>query len=164
MDFFNRCNNIKHMNKISFFHLIKLSVILMLAYNISTISVLYSSSLSIKKNLWKWTPYNYKQSLYFPNNLSNLPLLNVNNRLLIISFLNENSYKDYLDIDFWNYKKILESFDRNNIKNLEKSFYKAFILSKNNQKINQKLRKYFIQNYSKFSNEYKNKILKNFLN
>jgi len=90
--------------------------------------------------------------------------LNMNNRLLIISFLNENSYKDYLDIDFWNYKKILESFDRDNIKELEKSFYKAFILSKNNQKINQELRKYFIQNYSKFSNEYKNKILKGFLN
>jgi len=152
------------MNKISFFHSIKLIVVLLLAYNIFTISVLYNSSLNIKKNLWKWTPYNYKQSLYFPNNLSNLSLLNVNNRLLIISFLNENTYKDYLDIDFWNYKKILESFDRNNIKNLEKSFYKAFILSKNNQKINQKLRKYFIQNYSKFSNEYKNKILKNFLN
>ena len=164
MDFFNRYNNIKHMNKISFFHFIKLIVVLLLAYNIFTISVLYNSSLNIKKNLWKWTPYNYKQSLYFPNNLSNLSLLNVNNRLLIISFLNENTYKDYLDIDFWNYKKILESFDRNNIKNLEKSFYKAFILSKNNQKINQKLRKYFIQNYSKFSNEYKNKILKNFLN
>ena len=137
---------------------------MLLAYNIFTISVLYNPSLSIKKNLWKWTPYNYKQSLYFPNNLSNLSLLNVNNRLLIISFLNENTYKDYLDIDFWNYKKILESFDRNNIKNLEKSFYKTFILSKNNQKINQKLRKYFIQNYSKFSNEYKNKILKNFFN
>ena len=152
------------MNKISLFHFIKLIVVLLLAYNIFTISVLYNSSLSIKKNLWKWTPYNYKQSLYFPNNLSNLSLLNVNNRLLIISFLNENTYKDYLDIDFWNYKKILESFDRNNIKNLEKSFYKAFILSKNNQKINQKLRKYFIQNYSKFSNEYKNKILKNFFN
>ena len=119
---------------------------------------------NIKNLLWKWTPYNYEQSLYFPNNLSNLSLLNMNNRLLIISFLNENSYKDYLDIDFWNYKKILESFDRNNIKNLEKSFYKAFILSKNNQKINLELRKYFIQNYSKFSNEYKNKILKNFFN
>ena len=88
----------------------------------------------------------------------------MNNRLLVISFLNKNSYKDYLDIDFWNYKKILESFDRNNMKNLERSFYKAFILSKNNQKINLELRKYFIQNYSKFSNEYKNKILKSFLN
>ena len=152
------------MNKISLFHFIKLIVVLLLAYNIFTISVLYNSSLSIKKNLWKWTPYNYKQSLYFPNNLSNLSLLNANNRLLIISFLNENSYKDFLDIDFWNYKKILESFDRNNIKNLEKSFYRAFILSKNNQKINQKFKKYFIQNYSKFSNEYKNKILKNFFN
>jgi len=152
------------MNKISFFLFLKLFITLLLAYNIVVVSILYFPSKNIKNLLWKWTPYNYEQSLYFPNNLSNLSLLNMNNRLLIISFLNENSYKDYLDIDFWNYKKILESFDRDNIKELEKSFYKAFILSKNNQKINQELRKYFIQNYSKFSNEYKNKILKSFLN
>jgi len=152
------------MKKIGFFHFLKFLIILLLAYNIIVVSILYFPSTNIKNLLWKWTPYNYEQSLYFPNNLSNLSLLNMNNRLLIISFLNENSYKDYLDIDFWNYKKILESFDRNNIKNLEKSFYKAFILSKNNQKINLELRKYFIQNYSKFSNEYKNKILKSFLN
>ena len=152
------------MNKISFFHFLKLFITLLLTYNIAAVSILYFPSTNIKNFLWKWTPYNYEQSLYFPNNLSNLSLLNMNNRLLVISFLNKNSYKDYLDIDFWNYKKILESFDRNNIKNLEKSFYKAFILSKNNQKINLELRKYFIQNYSKFSNEYKNKILKSFLN
>ena len=152
------------MKKVSFFLILKLFITLLLTYNIAAVSILYFPSTNIKNLLWKWTPYNYEQSLYFPNNLSNLSLLNMNNRLLIISFLNKNSYKDYLDIDFWNYKKILESFDRNNIKNLEKSFYKAFILSKNNQKINQELRKYFIQNYSKFSNEYKNKILKGFLN
>ncbi len=152
------------MKKISFFLILKLFITLLLTYNIAAVSILYFPSTNIKNLLWKWTPYNYEQSLYFPNNLSNLSLLNMNNRLLIISFLNENSYKDYLDIDFWNYKKILESFDRDNIKELEKSFYKAFILSKNNQKINQELRKYFIQNYSKFSNEYKNKILKSFLN
>ena len=152
------------MKKVSFFLILKLFIILLLTYNIAAVSILYFPSTNIKNLLWKWTSYNYEQSLYFPNNLSNLSLLNMNNRLLIISFLNENSYKDYLDIDFWNYKKILESFDRNNIKNLEKSFYKAFILSKNNQKINLELRKYFIQNYSKFSNEYKNKILKSFLN
>jgi len=152
------------MKKVSFFLILKLFITLLLTYNIAAVSILYFPSTNIKNLLWKWTPYNYKQSLYFPNNLSNLSLLNMNNRLLIISFLNKNSYKDYLDIDFWNYKKILESFDRNNIKNLEKSFYKAFILSKNNQKINLELRKYFIQNYSKFSNEYKNKILKSFLN
>ena len=152
------------MKKVSFFLFLKLFITLLLTYNIAAVSILYFPSTNIKNLLWKWTPYNYEQSLYFPNNLSNLSLLNMNNRLLIISFLNKNSYKDYLDIDFWNYKKILESFDRNNIKNLEKSFYKAFILSKNNQKINLELRKYFIQNYSKFSNEYKNKILKSFLN
>ena len=45
---------------------------------------------------------------------------------------------------------------------MEKSFYKALILSKNNQKINSELREYFIKNYSKFSNKYKNKIIKNF--
>ena len=151
------------MKKVSFFLILKLFITLLLTYNIAAVSILYFPSTNIKNLLWKWTPYNYEQSLYFPNNLSNLSLLNMNNRLLIISFLNKNSYKDYLDIDFWNYKKILESFDRDNIKELEKSFYKAFILSKNNQKINLELRKYFIQNYSKFSNEYKNKILKSFL-
>jgi len=78
--------------------------------------------------------------------------------------LNQNSYKDYLDINFWDYKKIIESIDRDNIKELEQSFYKAFILSKNNEKINLNLREYFIKNYSKFSNKYKNKILKNFFN
>ena len=82
---------------------------------------------------------------------------------MLLSFLNQNTYKDYLDINFWSYKQIIESIDRDNIKELEKSFYKAFVLSKNNEKINLELRKYFIENYSKFSNEYKNKILKQFL-
>tara|TARA_B110000046_G_scaffold120694_1_gene127356 strand:- start:68 stop:313 length:246 start_codon:yes stop_codon:yes gene_type:complete len=80
----------------------------------------------------------------------------------MLSFLDKSKYKDYLDIDFWGYKQIVESIDRGNIKELEKSFYKAFILSKNNPKINLKLRDYFIENYSKFSNEYRNKILKSF--
>ena len=81
---------------------------------------------------------------------------------MLLSFLNQNIYKDYLDINFWNYKQTIESIDRDNIKELEKSFYKAFILSKNNPKINQELREYFIINYSKFSNEYKNKLLRSF--
>ena len=153
-----------HMKKISFFHFLKLSIILLLTYNIFAISVLYFPSTNIKNLLWKWTPYNFKQSHYFPNNLSNLSLLNKKNRLLIIDFLNQNKAKDFFDIDFWNYKQILESIDLENIKDLEKSFYKAFVLSKNNPKINQKLREYFIKNYSKFSNEYKRKIIKNFFN
>ena len=151
------------MKKISFFHFLKLFIILLLTYNIIAVFILYIPTTNIKNGLWKWTPYNYKQALYYPNNLRDISLLNKTNRLLMISFLNKNIYKDYLDIDFWNYKQIIESIDRDNIKEVEKSFYKAFILSKNNPKVNLKFREYFIENYSKFSNQYKNKILKNFL-
>ena len=152
------------MKKISLFHFLKLFIILLLTYNIIVVSLLYFPVINIQNFLWKWTPYNYKQILYYPNNLRELSLLNKTNRLLILSFLNKNIHKDYLDIDFWDYKQIIESIDQDNIKELEKSFYKAFILSKNNPKINQELREYFIKNYSKFSDEYKNKILKNFFN
>jgi hypothetical protein len=152
------------MKKISFFHFLKLLLLLLLTYNIIVVSILYMPITNIKNALWKWTPYNYKKILYYPNNLKEISLLNKTNRLLIISFLNKNIYKDYLDINFWNYKQIIESIDRDNIKELEKSFYKAFILSKNNPKINLEFREYFIKNYSKFSSEYKNKILKNFFN
>ena len=150
------------MKKFSFFHFLKLFIKLLLTYNIVVVTILYSPSSNIQNFIWKWTPYNYKQILYYPNNLRELSLLNKTNRLLIISFLNKNIYKDYLNVDFWNYKQIIESIDRDNIKELEKSFYKAFILSKNNPKINLEFREYFIKNYSKFSSEYKNKILKNF--
>ena len=150
------------MKKFSFFHFLKLFIKLLLTYNIVVVTILYSPSSNIQNFIWKWTPYNYKQILYYPNNLRELSLLNKTNRLLIISFLNKNIYKDYLNVDFWNYKQIIESIDRDNIKELEKSFFKAFILSKNNPKINLEFREYFIKNYSKFSSEYKNKILKNF--
>ena len=152
------------MKKISLFHFLKLFIILLLTYNIIVVSLLYFPVINIQNFLWKWTPYNYKQILYYPNNLRELSLLNKTNRLLILSFLNKNIHKDYLDIDFWDYKQIIESIDRDNIKELEKSFYRAFILSKNNPNINQGFREYFIKNYSKFSYEYKNKILKNFIN
>jgi hypothetical protein len=152
------------MKKINFFHFLKLFIIILLTYNIISVSILYFPTINIKNFLWKWTPYNYKQIQYYSNNFDQLSLLNKKNRLMILGFLNKNIYKDYLNIDFWNYKQIIESIDRDNITELEKSFYKAFILSKNNPKINLELREYFIKNYSKFSNEYKNKVLKNFLN
>ena len=152
------------MKKVNFFHFSKLFIILLILYNILAISILYIPLISIKSYLWKWTPYNYKKILYYPNNLKEMSLLNKKNRLLMVSFLNQNIHKDYLDVDFWDYKQIIESIDRDNIKELEKSFYKAFILSKNNPKINLEFREYFIKNYSKFSSEYKNKILKNFFN
>ena len=151
------------MKKFSFFHFFKLFIILLLTYNIIVVSILYIPSTNIKNFLWKWSPYNYKQVLYYPNNFKKTSLLNKSNRLLLLSFINKNIYKDFLDINFWNYKTLLESIDQDNIKELEKSFYKTFMLAKNNPKINLELREYFIKNYSKFSNEYRNKILKNFI-
>ena len=150
------------MKKVNFFHFFKFFIILLITYNIIAMTILYSPEINIKNFLWKWTPYNYKQILYYPNYFGQLSLLNKEKRLIILDFLNKNINKDYLDINFWSYKRIIESIDRDNITKLEKSFYKAFILSKNNANINLELREYFIKNYSKFSNEYKNKILKNF--
>ena len=93
-----------------------------------------------------------------------MPLLNKNNRNSLSYFLNKSIYKDFLDINFWYYKQAVESLDRDKIQEFEKSFYKAFILSKNNQTINLRLRDYFIKNNLKFSKEYKVKILNNFFN
>ena len=111
------------MKKISFFHFLKLFIILLLTYNILVVSILYIPINNIKNTLWKWTPYNYKKGLYYPNNFNQLSLLNKDNRIFLLDFLNKNMHKDYLDINFWNFKQIIESIDRDNIKELEKSFY-----------------------------------------
>jgi|TARA_B110000459_G_C16559327_1_gene470797 hypothetical protein len=150
------------MEKFSFFHFLKYFVIILLTYNIFSLSVLYIPNKNLKNNLWKWTPFNYQQGVNYPNYLSKMPLLNKNNRILLSNFLNKNIYKDFLDINYWYYKQTIESIDRDNIKELEKSFYKAFVLSKNNQKINLRLRNYFIKNNVVFSREYKIKTLKGF--
>ena len=150
------------MKNFIFFHLLKFLIVSLLTYNMFAVSVLYLPSINIKSFFWQWTPYSYKQALGFPNHLDSASLLNKSNRLLVLSFLNKSIYKDFLDINFWNYKQIIESMDRDNIKEFEKSFYKTFKLSKNNPRINLELRNYFIRNYTKFSPDYRNKVLKSF--
>jgi len=150
------------MKKNGFFHFLKFFIIFLLTYNVFAVSTLYFLNTNLKNIFWQWTPYSYQQGLNYHYLLDKNTLSKKNNRLLILNFLNQNIYKNFLDIDFWNYKQIIESIDRDNIKELEKSFFKAFILSKNNTKINLELRNYFIKNHSKFSKKYKNKILKNF--
>ena len=152
------------MKKINFFHFLKFLIIILLTYNIFSVFILYLPAINVKNYFWKLTPYSYKQVLNYPNYLNTIPLMNKSNRMQLLSFLDKCIYKDFLDINFWNYKLILESIDRENSDELEISFYKAFMLSKNNTKINLELRNYFIKNYSKFSKKYKNIILKNFFN
>ena len=134
----------------------------LIIYNITTISILHNNNLNVKKIFWGITPYDYKNITVYPSYLSRMSLLNEKNRNTILQFLNKNKHKNYLDITYWNYKKTIESFDRENKLEFQKSFYKNFILSKNNPNKNLILKRYFASKYLNFSNEYRVKIVANF--
>ena len=142
--------------------LIKISIISLIFYNIFSLFILYTDNMTLKKIYWGLTPYDYKKITLSPNYLSKKSLLERNNRNLILNFLNKNSQKQYLDINYWDYKKIIESFDFQNRFEFEKSFYKQFLLSDNNQNIKNNLKKYFANDYLNFSNEIREKIINDF--
>jgi len=98
----------------------------------------------------------------FPNNLSKKSLLNEVNRNEINSFLDQNINKNLLNINFWNQKLIIESYDKDKNKNFEISFMNLFFLTKNNNEKNLDLKKYFISNFNLFSEKNKKIILKNY--
>ena len=98
----------------------------------------------------------------FPNNLSKKSLLNEVNRNEINSFLDKNINKNLLNINFWNQKLIIESYDKDKNKNFEISFMNLFFLTKNNNEKNLDLKKYFISNFNLFSEKNKKIILKNY--
>ena len=134
----------------------------LIIYNITTISILHNNNLNVKKFFWGITPYDYKNITVYPSYLSRMSLLNEKNRNTILQFLNKNKHKNYLDITYWNYKKTIESFDRENKLEFQKSFYKNFILSKNNPNKNLILKRYFASKYLNFSNEYRIKIMRKY--
>jgi len=98
----------------------------------------------------------------FPNNLSKKSLLNEVNRNEINSFLDQNINKNLLNINFWNQKLIIESYDKDKNKNFEISFMNLFFLTKSNNEKNLDLKKYFISNFNLFSEKNKKIILKNY--
>ena len=107
-------------------------------------------------------PYDYKYLVNYPNDLKKLSLLNSTNRDLIKEILSKNSSKNLLDINFWNYNLIIDSYSKEKGKNFEKSFINLFFLTKNNQTKNLDLKKYFISNYYLFSEDNKKIILDNY--
>lgn len=107
-------------------------------------------------------PYDYKYLINYPNNLKNLSLLNSTNRDFIKEVLIKNSSRNLLDINYWNYNLIIDSYSKEKNKDFEKSFINLFILTKNNQSKNLDLKKYFVSNYKYFSNSIKQKILNNY--
>jgi len=143
-------------------NLLKYSLLILIIYNLFTLTLLFAPSNSLKLKLWNFTPYDYVYIVGFPNHLNKKSLLNETNRNEINSFLDKNINKNLLNINFWNQKLIIESYDKEKNKNFEKSFINIFYLTKNNKEKNLDLKKYFILNFNYFSEKNKKVILENY--
>lgn len=107
-------------------------------------------------------PYDYKYLINFPTNLSKLSLLNSTNRNEIKEALKINESKNLLNINYWNYNLIIDSYSKKLNQDFEKSFINLFFLTKNNQSKNFDLKKYFVTNYKFFTEKNKKTILDNY--
>ena len=150
------------MANIHSFKYLKYSLIILILYNIISLLVLFLPFKSLKYSLWNMMPYDYKYLVNYPNDLKNLSLLNSTNRDFIKAGLNKNLSRNVLDINYWNYNLIIDSYSKAKNKNFEKSFINLFFLTKNNQSKNLDLKKYFISNYNLFSEKSKKLILENY--
>tara|TARA_B100000579_G_scaffold257875_1_gene212299 strand:+ start:1574 stop:2023 length:450 start_codon:yes stop_codon:yes gene_type:complete len=148
--------------KIHLIKFIKYSTTILIFYNIFSLVVLFASNYSIKSSFWKLTPYDYKQIMGFPINYEKLSLRNSTNRNQINNLLNKNLNRNILNVEFWNYKLILNNYSKEKNADLEKAFINLFFLTKNNKDKNFDLKKYFIKNYNYFSQENVKKILDNY--
>ena len=108
-------------------------------------------------------PYDYKYLVNYPTNQKDLSLLNSKNRDNINESLKKNSSKNLLNINYWNYKLIIDSYSKEKNKDFEKSFINLFFLTKNSQSKSFDLKKFFISNYKHFSEKNKKIILDNYL-
>ena len=123
-------------------------------------TVLSFSSPKVQNFFWLLTPYQFNQLLYFPNYLKIKPSSNIIKKDIALKILKKNINRNYLDIEYWNYKFFIENIDRNKKEELENAFYKTLVLSKNNPKKKLDLTYYFTNNYSNFSSLFKVKIIK----
>ena len=137
-------------------------LLLFLTYNIISLSLILFATAKINERIWKYTPYSYKEVFNYPLNLKNIPLTSKFNKDLLISFLDQSEGKNYLDIDYWNYKFNILNINQKFSDEIQRSFYKTFLLSKNNENKNLELKNYFLINYLNFEKEYQDKIIKNF--
>ena len=107
-------------------------------------------------------PYDYKYLINFPTNLSKISLLNSTNRNEIKEALKINESKNLLNINYWNYNLIIDSYSKKLNQDFEKSFINIFFLTENNKTKNLDLKKYFVSNYNYFSDNNKKIILDNY--
>ena len=140
----------------------KYIVTLLVIYNIISLLVLFLPLKNLKNSFWKLTPYDYSYLTGYPNYLENLSILNASNREEIKEMLNNNISRNILNIDFWNYKLIIDNYSKDQNNDFEKSFLNLFFLTKKNKNKQFDLKKYFISNYNYFSEKNKKIILENF--
>ena len=107
-------------------------------------------------------PYDYKYLINYPTNLRELSLLNSTNRNEIKKAIKKNESRNTLNINYWNYNLIIDSYSKDINKDFEKSYLKLFFLTKHNQSKNLDLKKYFVTNYNFFSEKSKKVILDNY--
>ena len=150
------------MTNIHSFKYLKYSLIILILYNIISLLVLFLPFKSLKYSLWNMMPYDYKYLVNYPNDLKNLSLLNSTNREFIKEGLSKNSSRNILNINYWNYNLIIDSYSKEKNNDFEKSFINLFFLTKNNQLKNLDLKKYFVNNYKFFSEKNKKLILDNY--
>ena len=150
------------MSKSHGFKFLKYFLITLVVYNVISLLILFSPFKTFKYSLWNLMPYDYKYLFSYPTNIDRLSLLNSTNRNEIKKALNKNVSKNALDINFWNYNLIIDSYSKETNKNFENSFIKLFFLTKNNQNKNFELKKYFVTNYELFSEKNKKLILDNY--
>jgi hypothetical protein len=144
------------------FKFVKYFFIILVVYNIISLLILFSPIKSLKYSLWNLIPYDYTYLINFPNNLKKLSLLNSTNRNEIKEVLKKNKTKNLLDINYWNYNLIIDSYSKESNNDFEVSFINLFFLTKNNKTKNLDLKKYFVSNYKYFNKENKKIILDNY--
>ena len=141
---------------------IKYSLITLVIYNFISLLLLFSPFKSMKYNLWNLMPYDYEYLIGHPINLERLSLLNSTNRTEIKEMLKKNYSRNVLDVNFWNYNLIIDSYSKEINKDFENSFINLFFLTKKNKSKNFDLKKYFVTNYKYFSEKNKKLILENY--
>ena len=88
--------------------------------------------------------------------------MNEYDRNEIVSFLDKNNNRNFLNINFWNKKLFIDDYSKDKNDDFEQSFINLFFLTKNNQTKNFELKKYFVFNYNYFSEKNKKNIIDNY--
>tara|TARA_Y100000389_G_scaffold2247_1_gene2273 strand:+ start:342 stop:794 length:453 start_codon:yes stop_codon:yes gene_type:complete len=141
---------------------IKFLFITLIFYNLISLFILFAPFKSLKYSFWKLTPYDFNFALKFPNYMEDLSLLNEYNREKVSSFLKKNTNRNILNVNYWNKRFFIDEYSKDTKNNFEKSFTNTFLLTKNNKRKNFELKKYFIFNYSFFSEKSKKIIIDNY--